>query len=121
MKNARVLNVLSLLFNLIIVGAVAYVLAVILPNVLVESLKFFTIISNLLLALTALICIPCNIVGIAKGKRLPAAVYVLKLVGVVAAAITLLVAAVLLPIATNSSVAEQFGNFSFQSERFFLA
>jgi len=120
MKNARVFNVLSLIFNLVIVGAVTYVtVAILLPQIMNEII-YFTVISNLLVALAALICIPCNIVGIAKRTPLPKAAYAFKLFTTACVTVTLTVAAGLLPLTTGMSIAELFGNFSFESEYFFL-
>lgn len=120
MKNARVINILSLVFNALILGAVVYSTVTFLLNNFLNSLLFFTVLSNLFVAAMALVCIPFNLVGIAKQKLLPKGVYVLKLIATASVAVTLIVAAVVLPMLSSSTTADQFGNFSFEKVEFFM-
>ena len=85
-----------------------------------NSILFFTVLSNLFVAAMALVCIPFNLVGIAKQKLLPKGVYVLKLVATASVAVTLVVAAVVLPMLSSSTIVDQFGNFSFEKVEFFM-
>ena len=76
MKKVRVLNLLSLLFNLLIIGGVVYPVAVLIGSKLFGLFPRFDILASMLLAAFALISIPFNF----RGKKLPSAIYVLKLV-----------------------------------------
>lgn len=116
MKNARLLNVFSLIFNVLIVGVAAYVFPTFLADQLPQTLLYFADLSTLLVALAALVCIPFNIMGIAKQKRLPTAAYVCKLLGTTSA-VTALLFSVLILAKTDSGwdIAGQFGNFDFKN------
>ena len=80
MKSARTLNILSLVFNILIVGLFSYVNSLN-GGSISQSLHLFNIDAAMILTLFAFISIPFNIIGIVKCKRLPTAIYVLKLVG----------------------------------------
>ena len=116
MKNARLLNVFSLIFNVLIVGVAAYVFPALLADQFPQTLLYFADLSTLLVALAALVCIPFNIMGIAKQKRLPTAAYVCKLLGTTSA-VTALLFSVLILAKTDSGwdIAGQFGNFDFKN------
>ena len=120
MKKVRVFSVLSLLFNLAIVGGVAYVIVFLLLDKIVGSLIYYTVLSNGLVALTALIAVIFNIRSLVTGKKLPKAVMALKLIGVIAVTVTLLTVLFFLAPTHGWNIVEQFGNFSLQSPEFFL-
>ena len=120
MKNARVINILSAIFNALVLGGVVYATVTFLLKDFVGSLIFFTVLSNLLVGVAALICLPFNIVGIAKKKLLPKGVYVFKLIATASVAVTFVVATALLPILSGSTIPAQYGDFSFQKVEFFM-
>ena len=120
MKNARVINILSALFNAAILGGVIYATVTFLLKDFVGNLVFFTVLSNLLVGLAALICLPFNLVGIAKKKLLPKGVYIFKLIATACVAVTFVVATALLPILSGSTIPAQYGDFSFQKVEFFM-
>ena len=121
MKNARLLNVFSLIFNVLIVGVAAYVFPALLADQFPQTLLYFADLSTLLVALAALVCIPFNIMGIAKQKRLPTAAYVCKLLGTTSA-VTALLFSVLILAKTDSGwdIAGQFGNFDFKNVNLYV-
>ena len=120
MKNARAINVLSAIFNALVLGGVIYATVAFLLKDFVGSLVFFTVLSNLLVGVAALICLPFNFVGIAKKKLLPKGVYVFKLIATASVAVTFVVATALLPILSGSTIPAQYGDFSFQKVEFFM-
>ena len=119
MKKIKVLNVFALLFNLVIIAAVVMG-GFIVNNDILGNLKYFTVLSNYLMALAALIAIPFNIRAIATGKGYPKAVFVLKLVATMSLALTFLTVCFFLAPQNGWNFVEQFGNFSFQRIEFFL-
>ena len=120
MKNARAINILSAIFNALVLGGVIYATVAFLLKDFVGSLIFFTVLSNLLVGVAALICLPFNFVGIAKKKLLPKGVYVFKLIATTSVAVTFVVATALLPILSGSTIPAQYGDFSFQKVEFFM-
>ena len=119
MKKIKVLNVFALLFNLVIIVTVVMG-GFVVNNDILGSLKYFTVLSNYLMALAALIAIPFNIRAIATGKGYPKAVFVLKLVATMSLALTFLTVCFFLAPQNGWNFVEQFGNFSFQRIEFFL-
>ena len=120
MKNARAINILSAIFNALVLGGVIYATVAFLLKDFVGSLIFFTVLSNLLVGVAALICLPFNFVGIAKKKLLPKGIYVFKLIATTSVAVTFVVATALLPILSGSTIPAQYGDFSFQKVEFFM-
>ena len=119
MKQVRVLSVFALLFNLAIVGLVAYAGVVVLGQQFLNCLHFFTVESNVLIAVIALLCIPFNLIGIFKGKTLPKTLFVLKFIATVLIGITFFVATFFLSYLDNWDIAKQYGNFQFDNVAFY--
>ncbi len=120
MKKARILNVFSLIFNLAIIGLVIYALFVVVGNSLLQQFPRLDILGGGLLAIFALICIPFNIAGIAKGKKLSKFAYVLKLMGTTTALVVLGFCGIYLAKDNSWNIPAQFGDFSFTNSAFFL-
>ena len=118
MKRFRVFNVLALIFNLAIVGFVGYSYFYLLSDSYIAALKFFTVLSNLLVGLVALMNIPFNIRGIAKGKPLPLLMVRLKLIATTCVMVTFLTAAFVLSALNGGDIAAQFGNYDFTKVEF---
>ena len=57
MKQARVFNVFSLIFNLLILGAVVYASAFILGAKFVDCLYFYTVLSNIFVVIQAVLTV----------------------------------------------------------------
>ncbi len=98
MKN-KVLNVLSLLFNAVIVGLVAYAISTFFTTggegnmevVGFKCFRYFTVLSNVLVALVSMIFLIFNIKNIRKGMcDTPFTVLLLKFVGTVSVTVTFL-------------------------------
>ena len=120
MKRVKIINVFSLVFNVLIVGAVVWATLLLLEIAdLANSILFFTTISNFLVALSALVMIPANIYSIAKGKKLPKAVVTLKQMGTVCMAITLTVVLAVLGPAMGLELPALLGYFDFQNYNFY--
>ena len=119
MKQVRVLSVFALLFNLAIIGMVGYASAVLLGQEFLNCIHFFTILSNVLIALVALICVPFNLIGIFKGKTLPKGLYILKLIATTLIGITFFVATFFLSYLDNWDIAKQYGNFQLNHVNFY--
>lgn len=90
MKKTKVFNLLALVFNVIIIGAFIYAF-IILQGDKIQALQYFTVLSNGLLALVALICIPFNIYGLVNGKKLNRTIFSLKFMATVAVMTTMIV------------------------------
>lgn len=120
MKKAGLFNIFSLIFNLAILGGVIYPIVVLLKGEILPNVHFFHVVGALFLAATALICIPFNIIGIAKGRRLPLGIYTLKLVGTATALTATALTAGILGYANGWDLASVFGGFSFSSPEMFL-
>ena len=120
MKKVKIINVFSLLFNLLIVGGVVYATLLLLEIAeLSNSILFFTTISNFLVAAFALLMIPFNIYSIVKGKKLPKAVVTLKQMGTVCMAITFVVVLAVLGPAMNLELPALLGYFDIQNYNFY--
>lgn len=119
MKKIKVLNILSLIFNLLIVGGVAYgVYLLANANLLMNTLMFFTIESNLLVGLAALVAVVFAIISLKKGTALPKAVNVFKLVATTAIAVTMLTVVFFIAPTNGWNIASQFGNFNIKDIQF---
>lgn len=117
----KVLNIFSLVFNVLILGAVVWAyFFVIEVELKVVALRYFTVLSNLLVGLTALICIPFNIRGIIKNKGIPTWALLLKLIGTMGVTLTFATVIFFLAPQGNWNFAAQFGNYSFTEETFFM-
>ena len=119
MKKIKILNVFALILNIVILAAVVYSFIFTNSNML-ASLKYFTVLSNLLVAFAALFCIPFNVRAIVTGKGYPLPVFVLKLVGTMSVALTFLTVCFFLAPQAGWDLAGQFGNFSFEKIEFFM-
>ena len=117
----KIVNVFALLFNVLIIAGViwAYLFGMD-ASYRLSILKFFTVLSNMFVALAALICIPFNIIGIAKNKGLPTFVFFLKQAATVAVSLTMFTVIFFLAPQDNWDLAKQFGNFSFTDIKFFM-
>ncbi len=118
MKKAKVLNTLSLVFNVIIIAAVAF--GVTRSADIVASFKYFTVLSNVLVALAALVCIPFNIMGIAKGERLKKGALLFKFAATVCTTLTFITAATFLSALSNWDIAGLLGFNNLMGENFWL-
>ena len=119
MKQVRVLSVFALIFNLAIIAAVIYASAVVLGSQFLNCIHFFTVLSNLFIALIALICVPFNFIGILKGKLLPKVLFIFKLIATTLIGVTFFVATFFLSYFDNWDIAKQYGNFQFTNVNFF--
>ena len=89
MKKIKLFNLLALIFNVIIVGLFAYSFFALI-GIKLEALQYFTVLSNALLALIAIICIPFNVYGMVKTKKLNRPIFSLKFMATVAVTTTML-------------------------------
>ncbi|MCR4911829.1 MAG: DUF2188 domain-containing protein [Bacilli bacterium] len=119
MKNARALNVLALIFNVIIVGLVAAGIGVTQPDALVNGFVMYAVDSALLLALVSLLCIPVNISFAIKERKFPRCLFVLKMIAVASVMVSLF-ASVIIAVANGADVVAALGGFSFTSASFYL-
>lgn len=129
MKNARVLNILSLIFNLLIVGAATAPIIILISSG-IDVLDIFLpypVVATAFTGLVALICLFLNIVAIVKGDKLATAGSVLKLMAattevmVVLLAILRLLAYKLEVSSTAYSFSELlYGDFNFTHEGIYL-
>ena len=120
MKKAGLFNVFSLVFNLLIIAAVIYTSVVLFAGQVFDRVHLFSVLSSFVLALTALICLPFNIVGMIKKKRLPKAIYIFKLVGVTTSLMALLMTVTILGYVNGLDIAGLLGNFDLNSPSLFL-
>ena len=89
MKSARVLNIFSLIFNVLLVGLLVFINIIPSGKEYMTNTHFISVLGCFLVTLFALICIPFNIVGIVKGSGIPTPIYVLKLIGAVSEGVVL--------------------------------
>ena len=95
-KKIRIFNIFSLLFNLAIFILTAYaVISIVFGNeggnmsIGTQAFRYFTVLSNIYVALTALIYFPYNIIAIYEGRdNTPQWVKTFKFTGTVAVAVT---------------------------------
>ena len=120
MKQVRILSVFSFIFNIAIIGMVIYGSAFVLGSQFLNCIHYFTVLSNILIAIVALICLPFNFNGILHGKTLPKAIYITKLVATTLIGITFFVATFFLSYLDNWNIAKQYGNFQFNDVQFFF-
>lgn len=80
MKNARILNILSLVFNALLI-CILLVLAVLLPELqLIGSYRYVEVYALTIGSIFASICMVFNIIYLIKNKQLPRIIYALKLI-----------------------------------------
>ena len=120
MKSARVLNILSLIINVIILSIVVFINLLPSGKEMMNSYHLMNVLSSALLCGTALLCIPFNIVGIVKRNRLPIVVYVFKLIGTTTALASMAFAIGALGYLNGFNIPEIFGGFAFNSPTFYL-
>ena len=85
MKKERLLNLFATIFNLAIFVLVTLCTILFVSKEDQTTIYFqYEILSGLFIGLISFICLPFNIYGLIKGKQLPKAIVILKLVAVVA-------------------------------------
>lgn len=119
MKSARTLNILSLVFNILIVGLFSFVNSLN-GGSISQSFHLFNIDAATILTLFAFISIPFNIIGIIKCKRLPTAIYVLKLVGTASILTSMVFSIGVLGYMNGFDLNAIFGGFDFLSPTVYL-
>ena len=119
MTKYRVINIFSLLLNLVIVGATTYGVIIGLHSIIAWPLDF-TLVGAALAAISALILIPFNIIGIVKGKALPKSLVALKIVGAGTLLTSIVADVVWIGLIISGDPLLMFGGFSFTSYLFML-
>lgn len=119
MKKIKIVNAISLFLNLAIFGLVLYTTLAVVNSAFVNYLSYYTFLSNLFVGVAALIVALFNIRGIVSAKKLPKAIFAIKLVATVSVAATLLFVLAFLVPTQNGNFAELlFGNFNINSTNF---
>ena len=92
MSKTKILNLCSLILNVILVGLVGYgtVYLTIATSSLLGTLNYFTTLSNLFVGLTAICTIVANVIGLVKDRKLPKFIFVLDLLAAVNLIVTML-------------------------------
>ena len=120
MKSARVLNIISLIFNVLVLSLVVFVELLPAGKEIMNSYHLINVFASAIICATALLCIPFNIVGIVKKNRLPVAIYVFKLIGTVTVSLSLVFATLVLGYMNGFNIPEVLGNFSLDNPNFYL-
>ena len=107
MKKIKALNVFSLIFNLIIVGLVVYCIAT--TKGFPSTFLYFTITSNAIVGLAALLVVANDFAALALQKRLCKFVLVLKLIGTTGVTLTMLTVLAFLAPTNGMNYAELLG------------
>lgn len=119
MKQARTLNIFSLIFNALLLVAFALIGPKSSSGDTTNSLYWIHTTALMILEFFTLICIPFNIIGIVKCKRLPVVPYVLKLIGTTAMLVSMLLTLVVGSITNGGNIAAILGNFDFNKGAIF--
>ena len=120
MKKTKVFNLLSLFFNVIIIGLFVYSFIFLIENK-IDSLHYFTVLSNALFAFFALVSVPFNVYGMVKGKKLNRPIFSLKFMATVGVVATMIVTICFLLPKNNWDVGFLLGfNNPLQSAEFFM-
>ena len=90
MKQARILNVLSLVFNALVLLVFIYVGIISNDSQLTSQMHLVDIAAAVFYSIVAMICIVFNIIFLIKGKRLPTLIYAFKLFAAVAVSMSLI-------------------------------
>ena len=109
---ARILNILSLLFNIAIVGASVYSVFLIHETSL---FILFSVLMTLFAGGISLLTLIFNIVCIVKGKRLPNAIVLLKLIATVATMVTFIFVMTYMAYLVNWNYAAMFSSLGFDN------
>ena len=120
MKSARILNVLSLVFNVLLVGLLIWLTILNGGSISVDEYVFINYAAVTLASLFAFICIPFNIIGIVKGNRLPGIIYVLKLVGTTTLLVSMAFEIGVLGYINGFDLNAIFGGFDFSQPAIYL-
>ena len=89
MKQARTLNILSLIFNALVLIVFIYVGIISNETQLTSQVQYIEVSAAVFYSIVAMICIVFNIISLVKGKRLPALIYAFKLFATVAVSMSL--------------------------------
>lgn len=115
MRKVKIMNAFSLVFNALIAGLAIYPFVNLITSgaTVLATIPFYDVLASLFLALVCVICIPFNIVGIAKGKKLPRGLNILKLAAVVGS-LVVFIYNIDISVLTSKNYVELLGNFDFQ-------
>ena len=89
MKKARVLNIFSLVFNVLTMFTFVFVGVITNEIQLTSQMQYIEVSAAVFFTIIAAICVAFNIIGIVKNKKLPKSIYGFKLMATVATSMSL--------------------------------
>ena len=120
MKSARILNVLSLIFNALLIGLLVWLTMLNGGSISADAYVFINYAAATLAILFAFICIPFNIIGLVKGTRLPGIIYTLKLIGTATLLVSMAFEIGVLGYINGFDLNAIFGGFDFSQPAIYL-
>ena len=120
MKQARIHNLFSLIFNILILCAFLYVGVISNEYQLTSQMQYLEVSATIFYSIVAMICIVFNIVGMAKGQRLPGAMYVLRLMATATISLSLIFWFVVVGYQNGFDYGSMFASLSFKNPTLFL-